>query len=85
MVIATVSEAQNRMASEIDRRLQEIARLPAEFSAEQRSLLKRCYGQHDSVEAIAEANDLDPSTVYKRLKKFRPTLFDCIELAMKAE
>ncbi len=85
VVIATVSEAQDRMASEIDRRLQELPDCLQKLSAEQRSLLERCYGQHDSVEAIAEANDLDPSTVYKRLKKIRRTLFDCIELAMKAE
>jgi RNA polymerase sigma-70 factor (ECF subfamily) len=84
-VIAAISEAHDRTASEINRRLQELPECLQKLSAEERSLLERCYGRQDSIETIAEANHLDPSTIYRRLKKIRRSLFDCIELATKAE
>jgi RNA polymerase sigma-70 factor (ECF subfamily) len=84
-VLTAISETQHRLSSEIDRRLQELPDCLQKLTAEQRLLLDRCYGRQDSIQAVAEESHLDPSTVYKQLKKIRRTLFDCIESAVKTE
>ena len=79
VAVAAVSETQHRLAVEVDRRL---ARLPdclERLTTEQRSLLRQCYGQPCSIKAVAEANQLEAATVYKRLERIRRTLFKCIE------
>ena len=63
VVIATVSEAQDRMASEIDRRLQELPDCLQKLTAEQRALLEKCYQQRGAIKAIAAASGFTTSAV----------------------
>ncbi len=85
VLIAAVSETQYRLSAEIDRRLQELPECLRKLTDQQRSLLEQCYGQQGSIKAVAEANHLDPATLYKRLERIRRTLFECIELAVTEE
>ncbi len=85
VLIAAVSETQHRLSAELDRRLQELPDCLRKLTNQQRSLLEQCYGQQASIKAVAEANHLDPATVYKRLERIRRTLFECIELAVSKE
>ncbi len=81
-LIAAVSETHHRLSTEIDRRLQKLPECLQQLSEQQRSLLEQCYGVQGSIKAVAEANHLDPATLYKRLERIRRTLFECIESAV---
>jgi RNA polymerase sigma-70 factor, ECF subfamily len=83
--IDAVYETQQRMPLEVDLRLQKLPDCLGKLSDDQRSLLEQSYSQQTSIRAIAEARQLDPNAVYKRLERIRRTLFECIELAMNKE
>jgi len=83
--LAAVSEAQHRMASEVDRRLQQLPGCLEKLTEEQRLLLRQCYGARGSVREVAASRQLEPDAVYKRLERIRRNLFECIERAMAKE
>jgi DNA-directed RNA polymerase specialized sigma24 family protein len=83
--IASVSEAQHRLTAQTDRRLQDLRDCLHKLSSEQRALLRKCYEHRGAIKALAEARQVDPNVLYKRLEKIRRTLFECIEDAAAAE
>jgi len=85
VAIASVSEALYRSSTQIDRRLAELPDCLQKLTAEQRDLLKRCYQERGAIKAIAEADQLDPTVLYKQLERIRRTLYDCIEHALTTE
>ena len=82
IIVAAVSETQHRLAAEVDHRLQKLPECLEQLSAEQRALLEQCYGGDRTIRAIAEASQLEPDALYKRLERIRRNLFECIELAV---
>ena len=85
IAIAAVSETHDRKSAEVNRRLQELPGCLQKLTDQQRTLLERCYQRPGSIKAIAEANQLDPNTLYKQLERIRRDLFECIEQALTAE
>ena len=85
MAVAAISEAQHRLAAEVDLRLQKLPDCLEQLTEEQRLLLRRCYGQRGAIRAIAQASCLQPDTLYKRLERIRRNLYECIEQAMAKE
>ncbi|MBN1393683.1 MAG: sigma-70 family RNA polymerase sigma factor [Pirellulales bacterium] len=85
IVVAAVSETQHRLAAEVDLRLQKLPECLEKLSDQQRSLLRQCYGGNQTIRAVAEASELGPDALYKRLERIRRILFECIELAVTRE
>jgi len=85
IVVAAVSETQHRLSAQLDRRLQKLPECLEQLPEEQRVLLEQCYGGQLTIRAVAEARQLDPDTLYKRLERIRRILFECIELAVTRE
>ena len=48
------------------------------LSADQRELLQQCYIDVQSIKSIAENQQIEPGTLYKRLDRIRWMLMDCI-------
>jgi RNA polymerase sigma-70 factor (ECF subfamily) len=84
-MIDAVSQVQHRLTAEADHRMERLPDCLQELTAEQRLLLSRCYGQDNSIKAVAQAGHVDPNTLYKRLERIRRSLFDCIERAPAKE
>jgi RNA polymerase sigma-70 factor, ECF subfamily len=85
VMIAAVSETQQRSSGEINRRLEQLPGCLQALSAEERALLEQCYSQHGAIRSVAEAKHISPDTVYKRLERIRRRLFECIEQALTKE
>ncbi|NLF08415.1 MAG: sigma-70 family RNA polymerase sigma factor [Pirellulaceae bacterium] len=79
IVLDAVSEAQHRLAGQIDLRMKKLPECLDKLTDRQRELLDQCYGGEQSIKAVAEACEMTPDAVYKRLERIRRELFECIE------
>lgn len=85
VLLDVVAETQHRLAAEIDARLQKLPDCLQQLTEEQRLLLEECYSSYGSIKKLAQAKQLDPNVLYKRLERIRRLLFDCIESAITQE
>jgi RNA polymerase sigma-70 factor (ECF subfamily) len=71
--------------SKSESRLQQLADCMARLTADQRDLIEQCYLGVDSIKVIAQQQQVEPGTLYKRLDRIRWTLMDCVESAERGE
>lgn len=74
-----VSQEQLAQAGEEREQHQALLHCLEKLTDSQRSLLDRCYQPGTTTKSVAEELQSPVDTIYKKLKRLRKTLFDCIQ------
>lgn len=85
MLLNALTEAEERLTPEIDRRVAALENCRERLDKNDRSLLDRFYSGGETVRAIAEQLKLRPNLLYKRLARIRWALLRCIEQTLAVE
>jgi RNA polymerase sigma-70 factor, ECF subfamily len=77
--IEAVANVQFRSAQKINVKLDRLEQCLAALPDDKREMLMQCYSYHGGMKDLAEALDVDPNALYKRLERIRKTLVECME------
>ncbi len=68
----------------LEQRKQALAGCLEKLTPRQRQLLDACYASEDTIKAAAESSGQTPNAIYKRLRRIRAALYDCISRTLLA-
>ncbi len=68
----------------LEQRKQALAGCLEKLSTRQRQLLDSCYASDDTIKAAAESSGQTPNAIYKRLRRIRAALYECISRSLLA-
>lgn len=84
-VIEALAETQQSLASRLEAQRQALRLCLSELTADDQALLRRRYGDSETVAALADERGKTAKTLYRRLDRLRETISRCAHRRMQLE
>ncbi len=84
-LLENIAEEQLNQADELERRASALEQCMQKLRAEERDLVERCYQTRVFVKDVARDLHCPMDTVYKKLRRIRGLLYDCITRRLSEE